>query len=136
MSLLPPDHFQELLVFDIWERIRDFDERVADLPEDLDKDFKTILPELIPLLDNYYYADTAVGAKVYDLWERYPTIDSHDMEIYTDALMCLLDSIASIIYLLHIYNHEGTCIYKFERMLGNSVVMRLKNLDPADYQLF
>ena len=136
MSLLPPDHSQELLIFDIWERLRDFNEAVLELPDDLDRDFKTILPELIPLLDNYYYAESAVGAKVYDLWERYPTIEPHDMEIYTDALMCLLDSIASILYLLNTYNHEGICVYAFERMLGNSVVMRLKAMRPGDYLRF
>lgn len=136
MSLLPPEPLQELLIFDIWERLRDFNEAVADLHENLEKDFRNFLPEMMPLLDNYYLTESAVGTAVYDLWQRYSPIDSRDLEIYTDALMCLLDSIASIMYLLHIYNHEGVCIYKFERMLGNSVVMRLKDMDPSGYQYF
>ncbi len=136
MSLLPPDPLQELLIFDIWERLRDFNESVDGLSNDLDKDFKSFLPKFIPLLDNYYSFESEIGAKIYDLWEPYENVSFNDMEIYTDALMCLLDSIASILYLLHIYNHEGICIYKFERMLGNSVVMRLKDMDPSGYQYF
>ena len=134
LPILPP----EIRLFDIWHKLKDFEDFVAPLPSNLEKDYKVLVPQLIPLMDNYYQCESVVGAYVYNLWEEkaYTGIDQDAMELYTDALMTLADALETILYDNDCYNFEGINIYAFSTMLGNTLVMRLKELPTSEYVLF
>ena len=113
--LIPP--YPELLIFDVTEQVASFEETVKDLSPELEKRYQELLPIMMPYLENYLYTESQVGAWVFNMWDAYSEVSSTDMEIYTDAVMCLADSIASYIYQMGYYNHKGECIYLFDNCL-------------------
>lgn len=126
----------DIVIFEVNNLVASFADTVKDLSFQLNKDGTSIVAKLMPLLDNYLYAESAVGALAYQLWDEYPAVSKNDMEVYTDAIIKLGSDLAETIAHQNLYNTEGTCMYMFERMLGPDVVMRLKDLPPSERQIF
>lgn len=128
--------FYELLTFDAGGIEERFSDTVSDLSDQLNKDPVDVVGKLMPLVDNYFYAESAVGALAYDLWDKYPNVPKADMEVYTDAIIDLGNNLAGKLEELNLYNVDGICVYSFLRMLGKDVTLCLKEMKPEEYQMF
>lgn len=136
MNLTPTYHLPEILIIEVGDLIANFDDKVADLSPELNKDARSIITTMFPMLEWYYFSESAIGALAYQLWTKYPNIPAADMEVYSDAIVELGDVLEKRLYSKDCYNEGGMMIYAFERMLGNSAVIRLRQLKDEEYQMF